>query len=117
MSQAAACAALSDKNYFEDCMAKILTERQKAHTFFTSLGWRTVESQANFIFTEPVTKEGEVGKEVAKSLFEYLEGQNVFVRYFSNHRLTESKIRISIGTKDQMITLIQTIKNWLNENS
>jgi histidinol-phosphate aminotransferase len=117
MSQAAACAALSDKNYFEDCMAKILTERQKAHTFFTSLGWRTVESQANFIFTEPVTKEGEVGKEVAKSLFKYLESQNVFVRYFSNHRLTESKIRISIGTKDQMITLIQTIKNWLNENS
>ena len=36
---------------------------------------------------------------------------------FPNHRLTESKIRISIGTKDQMITLIQTIKNWLNENS
>ena len=62
-------------------------------------------------------RSGKVGKEVAKSLFEYLESQNVFVRYFSNHRLTESKIRISIGTKDQMITLIQTIKNWLNENS
>ena len=76
-----------------------------------------MESQANFIFTEPVTRGGKVGKEVAKSLFEYLESQNVFVRYFSNHRLTESKIRISIGTKDQMITLIQTIKNWLNENS
>ena len=117
MSQAAAHAALSDKSYFEDCRAKILNERQKAHTFFTSLGWRTVESQANFIFTEPVTRGGKVGKEVAKSLFKYLESQNVFVRYFSNHRLTESKIRISIGTKDQMITLIQTIKNWLNENS
>ena len=117
MSQAAAFAALSDKEYFEDCKSKIIAERTKAHEFLTRLGWRTVESQANFILTEPVTEGGKAGKVVAKSLFDYLEKHDIFVRYFPNHRLTESKIRISIGTEKQMTTLFQNINNWQNENS
>ncbi len=117
MSQAAAFAALSDKEYFEDCKSKIIAERTKAHEFLTRLGWRTVESQANFILTEPVTGGGKAGKIVAKSLFDYLEKHDIFVRYFPNHRLTESKIRISIGTEKQMTTLFQNINNWQNENS
>ena len=117
MSQAAAFAALSDQNYFEDCLRKILEERQKAYEFFISLGWRTLESQANFIFTEPVNKAGQSGKTVAESLFHYLEQKNIFIRHFPNHHLTHSKIRISIGTKEQMMTLYQHIKNWCDERS
>ena len=117
MSQAAAYAALADQEYYENCLGKILKERQKASAFFISLGWPTLESQANFIFTEPVSKGGKSGKEIAQSLFQYLEENNIFVRYFPNHRLTHSKIRISIGTEEQMMILFQNIKNWYDERS
>ena len=117
MSQAAAHAALTDEEYFRSCLGKILDEREKAYSFLTSLGWRTLKSEANFIFTEPVSRGGQIGEEIAKSLFHYLEQHNIFVRYFPNHRLTQSKIRISIGTKEQMNTLFQTIKNWNDEKS
>ena len=117
MSQAAAFAALSDVHYFEDCRRKILEEREKAYTFFTQLGWRTIESHANFILTEPINATGQVGKKSASSLFNYLEKNNIHVRYFHNHRLTESKIRISIGTERQMNVLYQTINKWCNEES
>lgn len=117
MSQAAAHAALTDQEHFENCLGKILVERQRAYDFFTSLRWPTLQSHANFVFTEPVSKDGQSGKEVAQSLFQYLEQNNIFVRYFPNHRLTQSKIRISIGTKQQMTTLFQTIKYWQDETS
>ena len=117
MAQAAAYAALADNQYFENCRAKILYERQKAFSFFSSLGWKTLTSHANFIFTEPMKKNGESSKEVAQSLFYFLEKEKIFVRYFPNHRLTESKIRISIGTGEQMNTLLETIKNWYDEKS
>ena len=117
MSQAAAFAALKDQEYFEKCLQKILEERERSYEFFTSLGWHTTESQANFIFTEPVKKGGKSGKETAQSLYQYLEKNNIFVRYFPNHRLTQSKIRISIGTQEQMSTLFQHIKQWQDERS
>ena len=62
-------------------------------------------------------KNVESSKEVAQSLFYFLEKEKIFVRYFPNHRLTESKIRISIGTGEQMNTLLETIKNWYDEKS
>ena len=117
MSQAAAYAALKDQEYFEKCLQKILEERKRAYEFFTSLGWHTTESQANFIFTEPVNNEGKSGKAIAQSLFQHLEQNDIYVRYFPNHRLTQSKIRISIGTKEQMTTLFQNIKQWYDERS
>ena len=94
-----------------------MEEREKAYTFFTQLGWRTIESHANFILTEPINSKGQVGKECASSLFNYLERNNIHVRYFHNHRLTESKIRISIGTEMQMNVLYQKINKWRNEES
>ena len=93
---------------------KILEERRSYD--FLPRGWHTTESQANFIFTEPVKKGGKSGKETAQSLYQYLEKNNIFVRYFPNHRLTQSKIRISIGTQNNE-HLFQHIKQWQDERS
>ena len=115
LAQAAAYASLSDVEYFDNCRVKILSERNRAYKFFTDLGWRTIDSHANFIFTEPVDAFGQVGKKVAQSLYNFLKKNNIFTRYFPNHHLTESKIRISIGREEHMRILYQNINTWRNE--
>jgi histidinol-phosphate aminotransferase len=117
LSQAAAYASLSDISYFNDCKGKILNERRHAYKFFTNMGWRTIESHTNFIFTEPINKFGDSGKSVARSLYEFLESRNIFTRYFPNHHLTDSKIRISIGKEEHMRILYKNINTWRNEES
>jgi histidinol-phosphate aminotransferase len=112
MAQVAAHAALTDNIYFEACRQKVLAERDRANLFFSKLGWRTIESQANFIFTEPIDSKGNSSKEVAFALFEFLQNKNIHVRHFSNHRLTDSKIRISIGTSEHMDILYESINEW-----
>ena len=102
---------LKDQEYFEKCLKKFLKKEKGLMNFLLRLAGSTTESQANFIFTEPVNNEGKSGKAIAQSLFQHLEQNDIYVRYFPNHRLTQSKIRISIGTQEQMTTLFKILSN------
>ena len=80
MSQAAACAALSDENYFEDCGPKIY---RKTKPILSLLLWvANCRKSGKFHFTDSLQRKGKLGRK-SQNLCLNLESQNVFVRYFS----------------------------------
>jgi len=112
LSQAAGLAALSDTDYYEKVIGKIKHTRDFYVNLWDRKGWKTYRSQANYIFTEPINCVGEKGPDVAKSLFDFLLGQKILVRYFGNDALTESFLRISVGSESEMLTLSESMDQW-----
>lgn len=113
LAQAGAQAAIEDITYFEECRLKVLATRTKFLEKLKDRGWFTHPSQSNFVFTEPVDISGRKGPAVAISLFQYLKTKKILVRYFANHSLTESFLRVTIGTDSQMETLNRAIDQWM----
>ena len=114
LSQVAAIAALSDTAYYADVVAKVRKTRDRSmRDFVQERGWFTYPSQANFIFTEPKNGRGESGPAVAKAAYDFLYASRVLVRYFPSHALTDSFLRISVGTDDEMFVLNRTLDAWL----
>jgi histidinol-phosphate aminotransferase len=113
LSQVAALAALEDQPYFESLVARVVATRD---AFVADLrdrrGWFTYDSQANFVFTEPVNARGERGPEVARSAYEHLCARRVLVRYFASHPLTASFLRVSVGTDAEMAVLRERLDEW-----
>lgn len=113
LSQAAALAALSDRDYYTGIIEKIKDARDFYICEWTERDWFTYRSQANFIFTEPKNARGETGPAVAKAAYDFLYKHKVLVRYFPSHPLTASFLRITVGTDDEMLHLDETLQSWL----
>jgi len=113
LSQVAARAAIEDHAYFESLVARVTATRDAFVADLTDRRhWFTYPSQANFVFTEPVTARGETGPAVAGAAYEYLRARKVLVRYFPSHPLTAAFLRISVGTDDEMAILSDTLDAW-----
>lgn len=113
LSQVAAIAAIEDGSYFDALVARVVATRDAFVTDLTARRrWFTYESHANFVFTEPVNVRGERGPPVARSAYEYLFANKVLVRYFPNHPLTASFLRVSIGTDAEMAVLRERLDAW-----
>lgn len=114
LSQAAALAALGDQAYYDDVIARIKATRDRCmDEFLHRRGWRTYDSQSNFIFTEPKNARGESGPAVAKAAYDFLFARKVLIRYFPSHALTAPFLRISVGTDAEMRVLSETLDAWL----
>jgi histidinol-phosphate aminotransferase len=113
LSQAAALAAVSDRDYYTAIITKVKQTRDFYIAEWRARGWFTYDSQANFIFTEPRNARGETGPAVAKSAYDFLYQNKVLVRYFPSHPLTASFLRISVGTDDDMLVLDEKLQSWL----
>ncbi len=114
LSQVAAIAALEDKAYYTEVVAKVKATRDRSQRLFREqYGWFTYRSATNFIFTEPRDPyAGVTGSVVAKDLYEFLYANKVLVRYFPSHALTAPFLRISVGTDSEMEVLKKTIELW-----
>ncbi len=112
LAQVAALAALEDQTYFSSCLEKILEQRQWLTNQFIRMGWRTIPSSTNFIFTQPRDVNGQSGKKIALSLFNFLNQQKILIRFFSDHPLTNSYLRISVGKPEEMSILVDSIELW-----
>jgi histidinol-phosphate aminotransferase len=113
LSQVAAIAAIEDEAYFRSLVARVVATREAFMTDLTQRRrWFTYDSQANFVFTEPVNTRGETGPAVARSAYEFLYANKVLVRYFPSHPLTASFLRISVGTDDEMALLRERLDAW-----
>lgn len=114
LSQAAFVAALEDGDYYAGVIGKIQATREWFSEFLREeLGWFTYRSEANFVFTEPKDAKGRTGAAVAKGLYEFLLKEKVLVRYFGSHALTESFLRVSVGTDDEMKVVQKLFSKWL----
>ncbi len=102
LAEAAAVASINDVDYFTECSRKIIATRTWTTQQLQSLGFEVLPSQANFIFAKPTAIE-------AAELFARLRDNKILVRYFAKPRIDQF-LRITIGTDDEMSTLIEAIK-------
>jgi len=92
VAQAAALAALDDHEHVARCIETNGVERKRLCQELTSLGFRPVDSEANFVFME-------VGSE-AKAISDELLREGVIVRPLGWMGFPEA-IRISVGTGEE----------------
>lgn len=97
--------AIKDKEYFEETRRKVIDTREWTKEELKKLGFSFGDSMSNFIFAAHETVS-------AKEIFEALKKEHIFVRYFSKERIS-NYLRISIGTREEMETLIRFLKAYL----
>lgn len=105
IAELAAIAAIEDVEYFEQTCQQIVATREWTTQQLEHLAFEVLPSQANFVFARPTTIE-------AAKLFASLRENKLLVRYFDKPRINQY-LRITIGTKEQMQTLIDVIGDIL----
>ena len=94
--------AIEDGDYFEKTSSMIIKTRERTKDELSKLGFVFADSKTNFIFAMHPDRPG-------KELFEYLRQHDIIVRRFDLPRISEY-LRISIGTDEEMDTLISVLK-------
>ena len=102
VAQRVALAALRDRAYHRKTVAKVVKTRRAFTKALERRGWDVIPSESNFVFAKPPAPAK------AKDVFESLKAKNIFVRYFPGP-LTGDRLRITIGTDEQMRTLLGAI--------
>ena len=96
--------AVRDEAYFQETTAKIKRTREEAGKRLSALGYRALDSSANFLFvTHPEYS--------AKELYEALKKEDIYVRYFDAPRV-DRYLRITIGTDEQMEALYAFLERY-----
>ena len=52
----------------------------------------------------------------AKEIFDFLKTKNIFVRWFNQDRI-RNYLRVTIGTDEQMETLVRVLADYLSERA
>lgn len=99
--------AVKDQAYFEETIRKIKETREWTKKELSKLGFTFPDSQANFIFAMHPDVE-------ALELFEALKKEGIYVRFWGSKRI-EQYMRITVGTQEEMETLITFLKKYLNK--
>lgn len=97
--------AIRDRAYFEETRDKVIATREWTKRELARLGFSFGDSMSNFIFATHERVPAEV-------LFMALKKEHIYVRYFSRERIN-NYLRISIGTQEEMETLIRFLKSYL----
>ena len=107
MTQAAGVAAIEDDGYYRANAETIMSIRAEATEQLQSLGFTVLPSCANFVFAKSGSVSGE-------ELYQKLKARGVLVRHFTKERIKDY-CRITIGTREQMQTLMTNIQSILAE--
>ncbi len=107
MTAAAGYGILCDEAYTQRNCQTIVENRRYTTEALRELGFTVLESQANFVFATTPAMSGE-------ALYLALKQNGILVRHFGNPRISDF-VRISIGSHDQMKTLIRTVERLLTE--
>ena len=108
LSIAAGAAALEDEAYFEETVRRIIETREDCKRKLRELGFHFPDSRANFIFASHESVSAEV-------LFRDLRNSGILVRYFRQPGI-DNYLRITIGTPEQMETLITFLEGYLRKH-
>lgn len=102
VAQSVALAALKDRAYHKETVAKVIKTRKSFAKALAKRGWDVLPSESNFVFAKPPAPA------TAAEVFAMLKSKNIFVRYFPGP-LTGDRLRITIGTDAQMKTLLAAL--------
>lgn len=106
LAQAGALAAIEDQAHLEAMSAKVIQTREKLLTQLSALGFETLPSTANFIFTRHP-------KHAGAKLYQALRDRGIIVRHFKSPRIEEF-LRITIGTDEQSAELVSALQEILS---
>ena len=106
---AAGAAAIRDVEYFRKTVKKVMETREWSKEELKKLGFSFEDSKSNFIFA--THKSVPAGK-----IFQALRERHIYVRYFEKSRI-DNYLRITIGTREEMQTLFDFLKDYLTESS
>jgi histidinol-phosphate aminotransferase len=103
LAQAGAVAAIEDTAWFEQTRRAVMATRERLVAVLRDLGFETLPSQANFVFTRHPLHPG-------ARLAAALRERGILVRRFDRPERIADFLRISIGTEDQCDLLIRALK-------
>ncbi len=112
LAEAAGLAALQDTAYYAHKISSLKAQREATLGFLHTLDWHTYPSEANFLLTQPKDLHGHTSPTLALQVYEYLKSHKILVRSFKEEPLTDSYLRISIGTASEMTILHHTLKAY-----
>ena len=101
MTMAAGVGALEDEDYFRECTAKIVENREFTGSALKNRGFTVLDSKANFVFAKHPAMSG-------LDLYRSLKEKGILVRHFETSRLKDFN-RITIGSREQMEALLAAI--------
>ncbi len=101
-TNAAGIGVLCDQKYTRDNCKTIIENREYTRNELSKLGFVCTDSKTNFVFASHPEFD-------AKELYLTLKQNGILVRHFEKDRISQY-LRITIGTKKQMDTLINKIK-------
>lgn len=107
MTMAAGLGALEDEAYTKANCRTIMENRAFTTEELRMLGFTVLDSMTNFVLAGSPVISG-------KDLYEQLKVKGILVRYFGTERLSPY-VRITIGTRAQMETMLKAIKEILEE--
>ena len=102
LASALAIASLEDREHFDACRERVITTRERTARRLSDLGFNVLPSQANFLLTRHPQHD-------AAQLFVGLRERGILVRHFNTDALRDF-LRISIGTDDEMDSLIEVLE-------
>ena len=102
LAMAGAIAAIEDKAYLQKISAAVMDTRKNLVADLDKLGFVTVPSTANFVFTKHPNKDA---AEIAARLRE----KHIIVRHFKLPRI-DQHLRITVGTNQECKALVQALK-------
>lgn len=106
LAQAGAIAAIEDQAHLEETSNKVIQTRTELVEQLNALGFETLPSTANFIFTRHPQHAG-------AKLYQALRDRGIIVRHFKSPRIEEF-LRITIGTDEQSDELVAALKEILS---
>jgi histidinol-phosphate aminotransferase len=102
LAMAGAVAAIEDQDYLNKISQAVIKTRENLIQSLNTLGFETIPSSANFIFTKHP-------KHDAAKLSAALREKHIIVRHFILPRINQY-LRITIGTDEQCDALVKAIK-------
>ncbi len=102
-------ASVKADDYFRKMLEKVIATREWTKAELKKLGFTFPDSYSNFIFASHPDVP-------AKELFKALREQGIIVRHFDKPRI-DNYLRITIGTDEQMQTLVDFLKKYLKQTS
>lgn len=105
MTMAAGVGVLCDEEYTKKNCQTIIENRAYTVAELRKIGFEVLDSSANFIFAKHPNKDG-------KEIYLELKARGILIRHFDKPLLCQYN-RITIGTKEQMQMLIDTLKEMV----
>ena len=101
----AGVASVNDEEYFQKITAKVVETRERVKKELAKLGFIFTDSKTNFIFAKHEKVSGQ-------EIFDALREKEIYVRHWNKPRIKDY-LRISIGTDEEMNTMLEFLKKYL----